>query len=273
MSSGKIPVLIQELRTKVADIDLDLSSRSSLFVDLPAEWIEIVEALLILPSSDNEIIIIDKFHVPLKHRDLLRLKPEAWLNDEVINFYMKLCEEREKALGRHDNLFMSTFFYAKLMDYGKGFNYANVKRWYRGIDIFSRRRIFIPINMAQHWSLVCIHLPNNEIQYVDSIKSNKKKDAIMKNIARWLKSELIFRNGDDSRVFTETTVTCPQQENCYDCGVFVLSFAELLSNDLPLDMMSQSHCDRMRKAIAFWIVRGRLVSTTLRFLSKNYLFI
>ena len=96
MSSTKVLDIVQELRSHVADIDLECYS--CLFVDLPPAWIELVAALLRVPASPaDEIIIIDKFRVSFKHSDLLRLKPETWLNDEIINFYMKLCEERENA--------------------------------------------------------------------------------------------------------------------------------------------------------------------------------
>ena len=271
MSSTKVLDIVQELRSHVADIDLECYS--CLFVDLPPAWIELVAALLRDPASPaDEIIIIDKFRVSFKHSDLLRLKPETWLNDEIINFYMKLCEERENASsGSRHNIFMNTFFYSMLVDHGKGFNYANVKRWYKGVDVFSCRHILIPINMEQHWSLVHVSFPTNEIQYLDSMVGNKNGKNIMANIHKWLKMESMHKNGgDDSRVFTEMIVPCPQQTNCYDCGVFVLSFADLLSNNLPLDMMSQSLCDGIRNKLAFWIVRGRLVSPLFCFPPPNY---
>ena len=260
MSSTDIPRIVQQLRTEAVDIDL-VGCRSCLFADLPAVWIEIVEDLLSLSASADEVII-DKFRVLFKLSDLLRLKQEVWLNDEIINFYMKLCEERERSLSAsRRNIFMNTFFYSMLVDYGKGFNYANVKKWFRGVDIFSCQRLFIPINMEQHWSLVHVHLPTYEIQYLDSMMRNKNGKIIMANINKWLKMEYIMKNGGvDTRVFTELTVPCPQQTNCNDCGLFTLSFVDLLSNDLPLDMMSQRLCNGIRNKLAFWIVRGRLVS-------------
>ena len=263
MSCREIPALVAELRSKAAGIVFD--SESCLFVRLPAEWITIVETLLRLPSSDDEIVI-DKFRVSFKHRDLLRLKTQVWLNDEVINFYMKLSEEREKALsavaGRPKNLFMNTFFYSKLVDHGRGFNYSNVKKWFKGVDIFSCERIFVPINMDQHWSLVCIYLSTREIHYIDSMLCNKNGRNITANIAKWLQNESLSRNVEnDGPVFTEKTSPCPQQTNFNDCGIFLLSFIDLLSNDLSLNMMDQSHCDDIRNALAFWIIVGRLVSS------------
>ena len=260
MSSKEISELLEALRHDAIDIP-SFTCRTCLFVELPAACVVRVEALLRFPSSDE--IIIDKFRVSFKHRDLLRLSPGVWLNDEVINFYMKLCEERERELSkiaeRRPNLFLNTFFYSKLIDYGRGFKYSNVRKWLKGINIFTYSRVFIPINISQHWSLICVSVSTREIMYLDSMGKDGKD--IMTNISKWLLNE---SNGSyDFLEFTEKNSKCPQQVNGDDCGVFVLSFVDLLSNDLPLDMITQSRCEDIRKSLAFWIVRGSLVSLTV----------
>ena len=259
MSSRKVVELVDDLRYRAANIGF--ACHSSLFIDIPAELIEIVDALLCL-STTNETII-EKFRVSLKHSDLLRLNPGVWLNDEIINFFLKLCEEREKAashaLARNPNLFMNSFFYDKLVDHGRGFKYSNVQKWVKGVDIFSCNRVFIPINMSQHWSLVCVSIPTREILYLDSLGKDGK--TVMLNITKWLQNELSFKHsGCDIHDFTEKNVRCPLQLNGDDCGIFVLTFVDLLSNDCSLDIMNQSQCYGIRKLIAFWIIRGRLVS-------------
>lgn len=258
MSSREIAERVEELRCKTASIGSSFGS--CLFIDLPLELEHIVDALLRYPSSDE--IIIDKFRVSFKHYDLLRLNSGVWLNDEVINFFMKLFEEREKAaadiVARDPNLFMNTFFYVKLVDHGIGFKYSNVKKWFKGVEIFSCNRIFIPINMSQHWSLVCILIPTREVLYIDSL--GKDGRSVMANISKWLKSEWSSKhNGCEFLEFTQKSVKCPQQLNGDDCGIFTLAFVDLLSHNLSIDVMSQSHCAGVRKLIAFWIIRGRLV--------------
>ena len=206
---------------------------------------------------------IDKFRVSFKHSDLLRLNPGVWLNDEVINFYMKLCEERDKISSKiiegKPSLFLNSFFYSKLIDHGRGFKYSNVRKWLKDVDLINYNRIFIPINMSQHWSLVCVSISTREILYLDSLGKDGK--GIMTNISRWLQSEA--NGGNEFREFTEINLKCPQQMNGDDCGVFVLSFVDLLSNDLPLDTMTQTRCESIRRLLAFWIIRGSLVSSTV----------
>ena len=219
MSSRKVVELVDDLRYKASNIGFACR------FDIPTEWIGIVDALLRL-SNSNETII-EKFRVSLKHTDLLRLNPGVWLNDEIINFYIRLCEEREKAasraLARNPNLFMNSFFYDKLVDHGRGFKYSNVQKWVKGADIFSCNRVFIPVDMSQHWSLICISIPTREILYLDSL--GKDGTPVMTNVAMWLQSEWSFKNsGNDIHDFTKESVRCPQQMNGDDCGIFVLIY-------------------------------------------------
>ena len=247
---------------------MGFACHSSLLIDIPGELMDMVDAILRASAPSNETII-EKFRVSFKHSDLLRLNPGVWLNDEIINFYMKLSEEREKAasraLARNPNLFMNSFFYDKLVDHGRGFKYSNVKKWVKGTDIFSCNRVFIPINMSQHWSLVCISMPTREILYLDSLGKDGK--SVMMNIAKWLQSESSPKNNIHD--FTEKNVRCPQQMNSDDCGIFVLAFVDLLANDLNLHMVTQSHCYSIRKSIAFWIIRGRLVNLPIHYSRRN----
>jgi Ulp1 family protease len=46
----------------------------------------------------------------------------------------------------------------------------------------------------------------------------------------------------------------PQQENGYDCGVFTIIYADLLSEDLPLNF-SQKNITRFRRKIVADILR------------------
>jgi len=46
------------------------------------------------PGRDDEMLA-DYKNIPITRQDMATLKPHEWLNDEVINFFFKLLEERE----------------------------------------------------------------------------------------------------------------------------------------------------------------------------------
>lgn len=252
--------VIAELRSDALKAGFD--DISCLFCDIPSDYIRTVD-LILNSSSSSGIEIIEKFNVSLKHRLLLCLKSEEWLNDEVVNFVMQLYQERDDQLStqkasRKGNCFMNSFFYQMLTDHGRGFNYFNVERWTKGKNIFSCNLLFIPIHRdGNHWSLSVISIPRNEVFYFDSL--GKDGTEVMDNLGHWLKEEALHKIQSCHHDVRAKNVPCPLQENGFDCGVFLLSFIDLLSNDLPIDLMTQSMCGILRQRIAFWIIRGRLV--------------
>lgn len=163
---------------------------------------------------------------------------------------------------RKMNFFMNSFFYFKLAQSEGGFNYNNVKRWTKKINVFSYNLIFIAINACKHWTMVCVSIPTREIMYLNSLTSSDDDgQAFTRNILMWLRLE--FSSKSSSGAFPDFNVKpvrCPQQLNSFDCGVFILAYADLLSNELTLNLMTQSLSDGVRKLVAFWIVRGYLVS-------------
>jgi Ulp1 family protease len=72
------------------------------------------------------------------------LEPNEFLNDNIIEFYMKYIqlsilnnEDRDKY---H---FFNSFLYKS---YGGKGGYEKVKKWTKNVDIFSKKYVFVPIN-------------------------------------------------------------------------------------------------------------------------------
>lgn len=110
------------------------------------------------PAAEREDVILsypkgDQYAVNLVKRDLGRLDQDGFLNDSLVDFYLKYLmrevfspEIREKAF------IFSSFFYSKyLKSKGQGMD-----RWTRGVDIFDKEFLVIPINKDLHWSLIIV---------------------------------------------------------------------------------------------------------------------
>jgi len=149
----------------------------------------------------------------------------------------------------------NTFFYQALSNNG----YSNVCRWTKKTDIFSKKKLFIPIHIEDsHWCLVYVSFPEKSIQYYDSMGGRNFK--CLKLILKYLMLEHDNKKGEDfhpSGWLLMNVKNCPQQSNYWDCGVFVCMFAEYLSRDAPLNF-SQKHMDKFRKQIALEIKRKKL---------------
>lgn len=105
--------------------------------------------------------------VKITNRDLRRLRPTEFLNDTIIDFYIKYLQKtlNETSQGRFH--FYSSFFYKRLVTAGKGGSasdrrrlaYEQVQNWTKDVDIFAKDYLVIPVNDALHWSLVVVCNP------------------------------------------------------------------------------------------------------------------
>jgi Ulp1 family protease len=99
----------------------------------------------------------------VQRKSMQTLRPGIWLNDEVINYFLKnFLKSRNikicaKEPGRRRSHFFNSFFVQTMFDEKNRnrklrgrYNYENVKRWSKkvpGKDIFKLKYIFCPINI------------------------------------------------------------------------------------------------------------------------------
>lgn len=102
--------------------------------------------------------------------DLRLLHPGGYLNDTVIDFWLKFLERYRIPPEQMRRLhFMSTFFYKKITSGSQrprgggnsstdGFFESIAKRWFiaRGVDLFTRTMVFIPVHHEFHWSVAVL---------------------------------------------------------------------------------------------------------------------
>ncbi|CAI5714838.1 unnamed protein product [Peronospora farinosa] len=223
------------------------------------------------PPCTNDIVTI------VRH-DVSRLKPRRYLNDNIIDYYFKrmiLQTFQNNKLVQEKVLFLSSHFYSRLRA-GMGSTtsermeagYKNVSTWLARSNLFSRSIIFIPINKDFHWSLAVIVNPGvagtdprdeeafSCIAVLDPLGSYHRKAAIIRNLRAFLRMQWEKNLQEEyfsdikaasvseyevDRVLT-LNVDTPLQENSYDCGAYVLKFAEvILKNCLDLGLLAQNN--------------------------------
>lgn len=98
----------------------------------------------------------------LTYSDFKTLYNNDWINDSVIDFFIKYDIEnavKENKFKWNDILAFNSFFFTKLVS-GTGFDsaidgeidyYGNIKRWLVKVDLMSHPYVIIPINENLHW--------------------------------------------------------------------------------------------------------------------------
>ncbi|KAL7608825.1 hypothetical protein Lser_V15G10465 [Lactuca serriola] len=193
-------------------------------------------------SSRRKVLVThENSNITITGEVLRCLKPCQWLNDEVINVYLELLKEREqkepeKFLKCH---FFNTFFYKKLICGKLGYDYKSVRRWTTqrklGYSLLDCDKIFIPVHKEIHWCLAVINKKEEKFQYLDSLGGIDKQ--VMGVLAKYIVDEVKDKNGEDIDVSSwkqEYVKDLPIQKNGFDCGVFMIKYADFYSRDIGL---------------------------------------
>lgn len=208
---------------------------------------------VIYPKGDPDAVSISK-------RDVDLLEPETFINDTLIDFYIKYLKNKIQPEDQHKFHFFNSFFFRKLADLDKDPSSASkgraaflrVRKWTRKVNLFGKDYIFIPVNFNLHWSLIVLcHLgevaKSKEtddshkmpcILHMDSIKGSHK--GLQNLIQSYLWEEWKERQAESSEDLLSKflnlrfiNLELPQQENSFDCGLFLLHYVECFLEDAP----------------------------------------
>jgi len=228
-----------------------------------------------LKIADGEVdkikVMKTRFGVSIRPHSLIDLGRGRWLDDEILNFFFGLLQESDIELSllqsdRSPSHYFSTFFMNFLLDVGKSekYKYREVRRWTKDFDIFSRRRIFIPINIDnRHWTLLVVRVKEQEIHYYDSMATNGTNgNKYIQAILQWIVDEANDKKNEKLDVTNfklfDHGKNIPQQENGNDCGVFVCTFADFETHDLPFTF-DQNDVNSRRNRMVYEIMTGNLI--------------
>ncbi|QSL64918.1 hypothetical protein MERGE_002222 [Pneumocystis wakefieldiae] len=178
------------------EIDTNSSEISPYFFRKPDESVPRVNSKLLCiskkdekTSEKNEPRLIYP-PVVLYDDDIERLNDGEFLNDTIIDFYLKYIQNKllqDDPSKIDESHIFNTFFYKKLVDKdrsGKKGGYQNVKKWTSKtkIDVFAKKYVVVPVNESLHWYVAIIcnldtmpdkHLVQNSEENIESNAGNE----------------------------------------------------------------------------------------------------
>ena len=171
--------------------------------------------------------------VEMSSKDLLTLEDHEFLNDSVIEFFIKNLQHKmkpDKAARCH---IFSSFFYEKLTnvrdersepaDVRQKKAHQRVEKWTKGVNIFEKDFVFFPIHGNTHWSLMVLCHPgrvqdeNAEdgedmplgtrttpyLLHMDSMSGGHKSSVVAMKIREYLAMEWLRLKPDTDAVRVE----------------------------------------------------------------------
>jgi len=180
--------------------------------------------ILRINNADLSVQIND---IQLFYTDFLCLKPEEYLNDHVLNAYTSLLQKKHKK-----NYYFNTKFMFEIENYGKKIFDASF--------FSSFEKLFIPIlnyKKSSHWILIVVDRNKKTMTCFDSCIKKKSKTYAEK----YLNLVREFLGEDLTTFFDEKT---PQQNNIYDCGMYVCAIMDCISQKKPLSFSPEEIINR-----------------------------
>ncbi|KAK6156725.1 hypothetical protein DH2020_010973 [Rehmannia glutinosa] len=164
---------------------------------------------IVYPDGDPDAVFISR-------RDIELLQPRTFINDTIIDFYIKYLVNKTKPEKQHMFHFFNTFFFRKLVDMDRD----SSKTW-EGSDAFQR----VQKGTDGSSKVPCI-------LHMDSIRGSH--GGLDNLIRSYLWEEWKERgNKEEEEISMKflnldfVALQMPQQENLFDCGLFLLHYAEL----------------------------------------------
>ncbi|KAL1566415.1 Ulp1 peptidase [Salvia divinorum] len=208
---------------------------------------------VIYPKGDPDAVSISK-------RDVDLLLPDTFVNDTIIDFYIKYLKSIQNVDERTKLHFFNSFFFRKLADMDKDPSSAfdgkaafqRVRKWTKKVNLLEKDFIFIPVNYNLHWSLIIIcyfgevasYKGDDElgrvpcILHMDSLRGTHSalKDLMQSYLWEEWKER---KKGSCEDLYSKFSnlkfvpLEVPQQQNSYDCGLFLLHYVELFLEEVP----------------------------------------
>lgn len=206
-------------------------------------------------AAPPDAVLSSAFNLTIKGRDMRTLKDLAWLNDEVINFYMNMIIERGKADNYPSVHAFNTFFFPKLISTG----YDSLKRWTKKVDIFAHDYLLIPVHRGMHWCMAIIDMKEKVIRYYDSMDG--RFPQCMDALLNYLHKESLDKKKqpfDATGWVKEHAEGIPQQNNGSDCGMFACMYAEYVSRGAPITF-TQENMPYFRRKAVYEILKAKLL--------------
>lgn len=228
---------------------------------LDQQAVQEVEQMWQRRNRDAQVVMA--YRVEIKVYDLCTLRDGQWLNDNIIDFYLAMISERSTNSKLPSCFAFSTHFFSTLQTRG----YAGVARWAKrkGIDVTKLDFIFVPINRHNtHWCLAVINNRDMRFEFYDSMNGAGANALDILREYMYLQTQATYPGLSEEDMGYDkygmfSALPCPQQQNSYDCGVFVSKMVEVLSRDKDVMSFSQDDMPTIRRRMVYEIMNNKLL--------------
>ena len=221
-------------------------------------------------GSDYDVVSTG-FNINIYRKDIRRLRDKERLNDVIICFFLLMMQ------AKYDKVHVfNTVFMKKLCDGWEGHNpkkkkfpvkfvYENVSTWTRKVNVLQNKWILIPVHVKSilHWVGVAVNIYDKVVYFLDSLGPCLGQSDYVEATQHWIEKEMTSRTEMktmDESFWDEWELreVHAEQQNSYDCRVFVCMNFWCLVNNVPLTHTRQDNILSFRQLMTLSILRNKI---------------
>ena len=217
---------------------------------------EEIEKLVSSINNGNPQDSLVQHWLSLTKEDFRTLQGKEYINDKIIDSYLRLIQERSQEYPNLPKAYMcTTFFYTKLKTFGVEEGMRQMRNWIKE-DLREKDKIMCPIHSGDHWSLIAIDIKTKTVHYLDSLQGSRNTSAAPGIMKKFM--EKYYRDkGEKASFKVKVRKDAPLQGNGFDCGVFTCKYAERESKGEKQDF-KQEDLSHARLWMTRELMRGKL---------------
>nr|TKR66335.1 hypothetical protein D5086_0000312480 [Populus alba] len=199
------------------------------------EDLKLIQYVFDSSLSESETIVQCKnYH--LSRRELYSLRPETWLDDNVLSTISDAMTLVKRKMEDSVNRYLPIVFAANADDLSKCISFAKkhrIKENYMS-DLLCCEKAFVPVfdEERSHFFLFVLQLKKQVVEIWDSLAASCQSGWVDRRLRNLLVSlDALFKDDQNYQKvwsFTDFRVerpsNVPQQQNGHDCGVYVIKF-------------------------------------------------
>jgi len=173
---ARINVLTAEAARKlISDAELEVNQKELCYGKKPKPEGPAQTILIYQPGGKSG-------GIPVTSEDVACLAEGTYLNDIIIDFYLKyIYESILSPQERQKTYIFNSYFYKRLTQkQGTKFSpeqmHGLVKKWTRNVDIFEKDFIVIPVNEHCHWYLVVVCFPGGNFISEEELSEKEEEE-------------------------------------------------------------------------------------------------
>lgn len=201
------------------------------------------------PQTEVLVRIGDK---TVTRGEISSLKPGSWIDGQIINAYLSLIERRSQA----EHLPSVCCLDVSFVDIMRVAGSQAAKDVFKTAHIADYEIILIPFMVAGvHWCLTAVDVPKKEVSFYNSIEG-KYDDVEAFNLMQAFVADEV--NDFDRWKFSKVSER-PLQDGDNDCGVFVMTFADQISQRKAL-ALKMKDIETIREKITMNILNNKITN-------------